>query len=50
MLESPAAVVYCHKVALALVGIGHLIVKKTQVDLHIVHRTHREKEQDKRQE
>lgn len=38
MSESPAAVVHRHKVALALVGVGHLIVKETQVDLRVVHR------------
>ncbi len=30
---TPATIVHCHKVALALVGIGHLIVQKTKVDL-----------------
>lgn len=33
---TPAAVVHRHKVALAFVGIGHLVVKETQVDLSIV--------------
>lgn len=30
---SPAAVIHRHKVALAFVGIGHLVVQETQVDL-----------------
>lgn len=30
---TPATIIYCHKVALAFVGIGHLVVEKTQVDL-----------------
>lgn len=33
---TPAAVIHCHKVAFAFVGIGHLVVKETQVDLSIV--------------
>lgn len=30
---TPAAIIHCHKVALAFIGICHLIVEKTQVDL-----------------
>lgn len=30
---TPATVIHSHKVALAFIGIGHLIVKKTQVNL-----------------
>lgn len=30
---SPAAVVHRHKIALAFVGIGHLVVQETQVNL-----------------
>lgn len=29
----PAAVIHCHKIALAFVGIGHFIIEETQVDL-----------------
>lgn len=35
-IVTPAAVIHCHKVALAFVGIGHLVVKETQVDLYVV--------------
>lgn len=30
---TPATIIHCHKVALAFIGIGHLVVEKTQVDL-----------------
>lgn len=30
---TPAAIIHRHKVALAFIGIGHLIVEETQVDL-----------------
>lgn len=29
----PATIIHCHEVALAFIGIGHLVVKETQVDL-----------------
>lgn len=43
---TPATIIHCHKVALAFIGIGHLIVEKTQVDLSSAERrenTEREK-------
>lgn len=46
---APATIIHCHKVAFAFIGIGHLIVKETQVDLSIARRRRRGENEEKKQ-
>lgn len=47
---APATIIHCHEVALAFIGIGHFIVKETQVDLSIARKRRRGENKEKKHE